>query len=281
MMHSHHAHAHGSPGMGFGMALLVALCLGSVLLYLIAQARARDRGKGWSGRRTASFVIGMALIVCSLLPPLATRAHQDLSAHMYQHLLLGMFGPIAVVLGTPVTLALRALPTSVSRRLVALLHGGPVRWISHPVSALVLNVGGMGVLYMSPLYALMAVHGTLHTLVHFHFLAAGCLFAWSILQLEPAGPHRLSAQARLAILFVAIAAHATIAKAMYAYGFPRGTVHSGEELQRAAKIMYYGGDLSELLLMVVLFMGWPRAASASEPGGVLAAERVRVPLDSN
>lgn len=35
-----------------------------------------------------------------------------------------------------------------------------------------------------------------HTLVHFHFLAAGGLFSWSILQLETGGPHRISAPAR-------------------------------------------------------------------------------------
>jgi putative membrane protein len=256
----HREHVHSSNGleMRFGMTLLVALCAAALVLYLGAYVRERARAKRWSALRTLSFVGGMGLTIASLLPPLAHRAHEDLSAHMYQHLCLGMFAPIAIVLGKPVTLMLRALPAHAARRAVRLLHGAPVRWLRQPVSALFLNVGGMAVLYLTPLYAWMGTYGALHTLVHVHFLAAGCLFSWSILQLEPAGPERWSAPARLTVLFVAIAAHATVAKVMYAHGFPRGTAHAAAELERAAQVMYYGGDLAELVLLVALFMRWPR-----------------------
>src|SRR5690606_8686269 len=110
--------------------------------------------------------------------------------------------------------------------------------------------------------ASMADNALLHTIVHGHFLAAGCLFSWSILQLEPAGPRRVSAPLRLVVLFVAIATHATIAKLMFAYGLPSGTMHSVVEIERAAQIMYYGGDLSELILLIVLFATWPRPTKA-------------------
>lgn len=271
-MDHEHAHSHSAAGLGLGMTLLAALSIVALLLYVIGHVRERARGKPWSPWRTASFVVGMGMVVAALAPPLAPLAHHDLSAHMVQHLLLGMFGPIAIALGMPVTLLLRALPAPAARRAVGVLHSAPVRGLSHPVTALILNIGGMAALYMTPLYARMAEHGALHTLVHFHFIAAGCLFAWSILQLERGGPHRLSAPARLVILFFAIAAHATVAKAMYAYGFPRGTTHALAEIERAAQLMYYGGDLSELVLMIVLFIRWPRGERS--PARAVAAGQV-------
>lgn len=253
----HPEQAHAASGSGAAMAVM-AVCLGAAtLLYLAAYLRERRHGRGWSRWRVASFVLGMAMVLGSLLPPLAARAHHELPAHMFQHLLLGMLGPIAIVLGTPVTLALRNLPPPVSRRIVGVLHSRPARLVSHPVTALLLNIGGMAALYLTPLYAMMAEHPALHVVVHVHFLAAGYLFSWAILQLEPAGSAHVSAPKRLAVLFVAIAAHAVLAKAMYAFGFPRGTVHGLAEIELAAQIMYYGGDLSELLLMIVLFATWP------------------------
>lgn len=157
-----------------------------------------------------------------------------------------------------------------AKNLVRVLHSRVVRWLSHPVTALALNLGGMGVLYLTPLYSMMHEYAVLHTFVHVHFFVAGCLFSWAILQLEPAGSIRVSAPMRLTVLFVAIAAHANIAKAMFAFGFPRQTAHSLAEIEQAAKIMYYGGDFSEMLLMIVLFATWPRKRVAPRTGRVVA-----------
>lgn len=264
-LHHEHLHTSGASATSLGILLLLALCLTLLVLYAFAFGRELCRGRRWSVWRASSFGLGMAMVLASLLPPLAPLAHHHLPTHMVQHLLLGMLGPIALVIGMPVTLALRSLPVRAARRLVRILHSPDIRFLCHPATALVLNIGGMAALYMTPLYAGMAEHAVLHALVHFHFLAAGCLFSWSILQLEPAGSLRVSAPIRLAVLFVAIATHATIAKAMYAYALPSGTIHSPAELERAAQIMYYGGDLSELILLLILFATWPRRAVKSQP----------------
>lgn len=262
-MHDEHVHVHGAGPASLGMALLLAVSVLLAVLYLVTVVREHLRGRPWSHWRTTGFMLGMTLVSVPLLPPLAPLAHHHLSAHMFQHLLLGMLGPIGIVLGRPVTLTLRALPVSAARRTVLFLQSQPVRWVSHPVSALLLNIGGMAALYLTPLYSSMAEHAALHVFVHLHFFAAGSLFSWAILQLEPAALHRISARARLVVLFVAIAAHATLAKVMYAYGFPRDTPHSLPEIEEAAQIMYYGGDFSELVLMVLLFATWPASAAKS------------------
>lgn len=260
-------HAQRSVGMSglFGLSILV------VGLYLFAVAREKRRGASWSRFRTASFVGGMGLVIFSLMPLMVSLSHRDLRVHMVQHVMLGMIGPVGVVLGAPVTLALRTLNVRSARRLVGVLRSPPIHWISHPVVALVLNVGGMAVLYATPLFAVMMADPRVHLVAHAHFLIAGCLFSWAIAGIDP-GPARPSHVTRLVFLFIAIAAHATLAKAMYAYGWPPGTHYSAVEIRHAAKIMYYGGDLSELLLAIALFANW-RGRSLNRLCGMLAYTR--------
>jgi putative membrane protein len=247
-------HLHGGPGAL--PPLLAPLLIAAVLVALYGVAVLRQRPRRWSWWRTASWVAGSALLALAFGPPLAALAHQDLRAHMAQHLLLGMFAPLGLVLAAPGTLTLRALPVPAARRLVGLLGSHPLRWLSHPLSALALNVGGMYLLYLTPLYELSRQSGALHVALHAHFLAAGCLFTWAIAGVDPA-PHRAAWPLRLAVLTGSIAAHATLAKLMYASGLPRGVADLAE-LQAAAQLMYYGGDLAELLLAIALFSHWYR-----------------------
>lgn len=71
------------------------------------------------------------------------------------------------------------------------------------------------------------------------------------------GPQR-GMTTRLIALFLGIAAHAYLSKLMYIYLWPQHTPHSAGEIRAAAQIMYYGGDLAEGLLAVVLFADWYR-----------------------
>lgn len=187
-----------------------------------------------------------------------------------QHLLLGMVVPLLLVLASPVTLLLRSLPGSAVRLMARALRSTPARLLAHPVSALLLNVGAMYLLYLTPLFAMTLSSAFLHVLVHWHFLAAGCLFTWVVLAGPDPAPHAPGPWVRLGVLFAAMAAHATLGKLMYGFGWPRGTPYGLEEIQAAAKLMYYGGDLAELLLLIVLFVrwkpfGWP-AGNATRAG---------------
>ncbi|AKF05168.1 cytochrome c oxidase assembly protein [Sandaracinus amylolyticus] len=238
-------------------ALLLSLVALALVLYALAMIVARRRGRAWGLAPTLSFALGATLVIVAMSPPLVARAHHDLRAHMLQHLLLGMLGPIGLALGAPITLALRALPHDAARALARLLHTAPLRALASPFVALALNVGGMAALYATPLYAAMHTSPSLHVLVHLHFLLAGTLFSWSIAGRDRV--HRASHGVRLAALFVSAAAHATLSKAMYAYGWPLGTHHALAEIRSAAELMYYGGDLAEIVLAIALFATWPWA----------------------
>ncbi len=238
-------------------ALAAALTLGAALAaYVWAARRERARGRAWRGWRVASFAAGVTLLAAAAAPPLGAWAHHDPRGHVVRHLLLGMLAPLALVLAAPATLVLRALPVRAARRVTAVLRRPAAHRLAHPAAALALDVGALYLLYLTPLYALALRTPALHALVHLHFVVAGCLFAWATVGPDPA-PRRPAAGVRLAAIGAAVAAHATLAKLMYAYGWPRGTPHGADELRAAAQLMYYGGDATELLLLVAFF--WRRS----------------------
>ena len=71
---------------------------------------------------------------------------------MHQHLLTGMYAPLGLVLGAPVTLLLRTLPAGSRWRIGRLLRSRPVHLVVNPIIALGLNLGGLAALYFTPLY---------------------------------------------------------------------------------------------------------------------------------
>lgn len=255
-----------------GAASLAWLPVVAFLGYLAAALRERHLGRRWSRWRTASFAAGMGLLAFAMHPAVAAAAHRDFQGHMLQHLLLGMLAPIPIVLSAPVTLILRTLPTQAARKVAGAFRRQPVHALSHPLVALTLDAGGLWLLYLTPLYAATLHHAGLQAALHVHFIVAGCLFAWSLIGLDPS-PRPTRFSLRLVVLGVAIAAHSTLAKVLYAYGWPRGTPYSVEDIQRGAQLMYYAGDAVELLLLMILFSRWYRTRVRRDP----QSRRYRVP----
>lgn len=242
-------HGHALPSAAL---VLVWALIAAVLGAYVTAARRRSHWIRW---RTLSFATGCVLLLVALSTPVVHWAHDDLRGHMVQHLVLGMFAPILLVMAAPVTLMLSSVSSATARRLVRILHSRPVQAVGHPVTALLLNIGGMALLYATPLFALSRTSTWLHVLVHYHFIAAGYLFAWAIAGPDPA-PCRPSLRYRALVLFIAIAVHSTLGKLMYVHGWPQGTGASRAELEAAAQWMYYGGDLAEMLLIAALGLAW-------------------------
>jgi putative membrane protein len=159
-----------------------------------------------------------------------------------------------------------------------LLRSRPVHVLIHPVTVVVLTVGGLVALYCTPLYAVMNGETGLHHLVHVHFFATGYLFALLVAGPDPM-PRRPSVPARLVVLGIAIVAHAVLSQLLYA-GVIAVPVPDAQR-RGAAELMYYGGDIAELLLAMALLASWhPRPARPAGPrfgswrrrGGRLSAE---------
>lgn len=254
-------HDHGSTS--WSQALLIwplLLFLGAA--YLVLAARSRRRGRPWP--RTRFVWLGLAFAVLSLAcsPRAVHLAHEDFRWHVAQHLAVGMLAPLGVALARPTTLLMRSLNVHRARRVARFLHTPVLRAAASPVGALLLNVGGMYVLYLTPLYALTLRAPTLHALVELHVLAAGVLYASVLAGVEPL-VSRASFPLRVAVLIVGAAGHAMLGKLLYAGLWPRGTADAPETLRSAAQLMYYGGDVAEVLLAVLVFHEWVRRRRAT------------------
>ncbi|MFF7361606.1 cytochrome c oxidase assembly protein [Streptomyces sp. NPDC008125] len=248
-------HGHGGGGLpGAATTVLVLLVAAGGYLCAVRRAKRRNAVRGWNSWRSVSFLTGLALLGIALLPPLGHTAHTDFRAHMAQHMLVGMYAPLALALAAPLTLALRALPADRARQATAVLHSPPARVLSHPAVALLLSTGTLALLYFTPLYDTAMVHPAGSRLLHTHFLLSGYLFAHVMAGPDPA-PHRAGVPVRLVYLGIAIAFHALVAQAMYGGFFVQ--IHAPVvQVQQGAEIMYYGGDVAELLLAVALVATW-------------------------
>lgn len=242
--------------------VLAALVIAATCVYVPLALFQQRLGKPWSRWRIAAWVSGSVLLLLGLSPSLVPYPSGDFRAHMLSHLLLGMIAPLGLVLSAPVTLLLSSVPRRAARAIVALLRTRFVRFISRPFVALVLNVGGMAVLYFTPLYQLATAKPWLHHMVQVHFILAGYLFAWVIAGPDPA-PRRPGVFHRLVVLGVAIVVHATLAQLMYAGAFVAVEAPIAQ-LRGGAELMYYGGDIADLLLALAMVSTWRHRRRATD-----------------
>jgi putative membrane protein len=240
-----HQHAAAAP-----LGVVASVVLGIAALgYLAAVLAVRRRDRSWPGHRTALWLLGLLAAVAAVVGPLPARP--DFAAHMVGHVLLGMLAPVLLVGGTPVALALRALPVTGARRLTRVLRAAPVVVLTSPVAAAVLSVGGLWLLYRTGLHAATMRHPLLQLAVQAHVLVAGYLFTAALVGRDPA-PHR-PLGLRAAVLVAAVAAHNVLAKVLVADP-PSGV--SATDALAGGQIMYYLGAPVELGLFVLLGLEW-------------------------
>lgn len=201
---------------------LVAVLLGG--LYAAGVVRLLRRGDKWPWGRTVSWFIGVALLVFSTQSGLARYAKVMFDMHMIEHMTLSMVVPIFLVLGGPVTLALRALKPAARRGdrgprewITTILHSRFTKVIAHPGVATFIFVGSTYALYFTPLFESAMQEHLGHIWMTLHFLLSGCLFFWVIVGIDPA-PSRLPHVGRLLMLFVTMPFHAFFGIAMMMTG---------------------------------------------------------------
>ncbi|MEZ0093007.1 cytochrome c oxidase assembly protein [Streptacidiphilus sp. EB129] len=197
------------PGTNWPFLVLCTLLLG---FYLAGVVRLRRRGDSWPVGRTVSWVLGVLTVGLVTCTGLNEYGMQLLSAHMMQHMVLSMLSPIILLLGAPITLALRALPAARGRfsprdLLVSLLHSRYLKVISHPAFTIPLFIASLYGLYFTPLFDYLMRSTAGHTLMMAHFLAVGLLFFWPIMGVDP-GPHRAGHLMRILELFIGMPFHA-------------------------------------------------------------------------
>lgn len=180
---------------------------GMAVLYLLGVRRLARRGRRWSPARTTSFLVGVGVLVFATSSGLAAYDTVLFSAHVGQHLLLGMVAPLFLALGAPITLALQAASRATQVAILDLLSSRVGKVLGHPAVAWLVFGGSMVVLYLTPLFELSLRNGFVHGAVHLHVLLAGCLFFWAVVGIDRA-PVQLSHPARLGLVLLAVPFHA-------------------------------------------------------------------------
>jgi putative membrane protein len=247
---------HGGHGDLDATALLAVLvAVPAVWAYLHGVRRGSGR-RPWPWSRTCCWLAGTLAVLLGSAGPLAAAAHVDFRAHAAAHVLVGMLGPLLLCLAAPITLALRTLPVAAARRVSGLMRRRPLRVLTEPSLVVLLNVGGLWLLYTTPLLRLAHENAAVHLLVHVHLVLAGYLLAAVLVGRDPL-PHRRSHLHRAVVLVAALAGHGILAKLLYASppaGIDPATAQAG------AMVMYYGGDAVEIMLAVLLCRGWFRVS---------------------
>ncbi|WLR51943.1 cytochrome c oxidase assembly protein [Bacillus tianshenii] len=232
-----------------------ALFVLALAAYVTAAILSSRKYKQWPRARYVYLFFGVLSAAVVMVGPLANRAHDDFVAHMVGHLLLGMLAPLLIALAAPMKLMLRTLPVHTARRFTRLLKSWPFRLASDPIGASLLNIGGLWLLYTTDLYMMMQQSFIVHLLVHIHVFLAGYLFTISMIYID-LSPHRTSYIYRTIVFIIALAGHGILSKYIYAHppaGVPR------EQAEIGGKIMYYGGDLIDIVLIFILCLHWFRA----------------------
>lgn len=262
----------GWTGNGLGLAI-VGLGLA---LYLRGVWALRTRGDSWPMARTVSWCAGMAVVGWATFGGLGEYSHVMFSAHMAAHMVLSMIAPILLVLGAPMTLALRTLPGprragEVGPRalLLSFLHSRWSRLVTHPLVAPVLFTGSLYGLYFSPMFQTLMSNHWGHTVMDVHFLAVGSLYYYVLIGVDPS-PRILQPLVRFGLLLVTVPFHAFFAIAVMS----SDTVLAGDYwrlLDRPFRTdlladQYLGGgiawamgEIPLILVMGALFVQWIRS----------------------
>jgi cytochrome c oxidase assembly factor CtaG/cytochrome c2 len=150
----------------------VALVLGA--LYMAALVR-RHRGHRSAPSPAWAGALGTLAMVAAMLPPLDHAAAVLLSAHMSQHLLLGLVAAPLLARSAPVAVLAEVLPRS--SRVRRLLH------VPIPTfAAWCLHAAALWAWHLPPLYALALQRPAVHGLDHALLLGTGVLFWWTAMR---------------------------------------------------------------------------------------------------
>ena len=201
-------------------ALMIALLITAVALYVKGVIVLKKRGDSWPVGRTIAFASGIALIDFATSGGLGVYAIFSFEYHMIAHMLLGMIAPIGLVLGAPITLALRTLPQGrnpeergIRSFALTMLHSRYAIVLTNPITALAIFDGSLFVLYFTDLFGALMQNHVGHILMNIHFILAGFLFFNVIIGVDP-NPRRYPHILRIVVLFGAISLHAFFSVAL-------------------------------------------------------------------
>lgn len=221
--------------------------------------------------RTISYVAGVLSVMLVMCTGLNDYGMVMFSVHMVQHMVISMLSPILILLGAPITLALRAMPPAGRGRkgprewLLALLHSRYMRIITHPAFTIPLFIASLYALYFTPIFDFLMGSKTGHIAMMIHFLAVGVVFFWPIIGVDP-GPHRPGYLMRMLELFAGMPFHAFFGIALMmasepmveTFKNPPGSlaIDALSDQNAAGGIAWAFSEVPSVLVLIALLFQW-------------------------
>jgi cytochrome c oxidase assembly factor CtaG/putative copper export protein len=245
-------------------------------LYLAGVWRLRKRGDAWPTGRIVAWLCGCAVLLFASSSGIGRYMPAMFSMHMAAHMLLSMLVPVLLVLGAPVTLALRALPAARGddppgprEWLLAALHSRVSRLLTNPIVATIIFVSGFYGLYFGGIFDVAVTSHAAHVAMNLHFLLTGYLFYWVVIGVDPT-PRPIPPIAKLAVVFASLPLHAFFGvvlmgtKAVLAGDFYKSLQlpwHTDllADQRLGGGIAWSAGEVPLVLVLIALFIQWRRS----------------------
>jgi cytochrome c oxidase assembly factor CtaG len=123
--------------------------------------------------RTINFTLGLLIVFLAFVSPVDKLGEDYLfSAHMLQHMMLGLFAPPLLVAGLPQSLVSAVLKLPLMAR--------AERILGHPILTLIVGVGTFWIWHLPRLYDLALDNDFVHAVEHMSFLITGCMLWWPV-----------------------------------------------------------------------------------------------------
>jgi putative copper resistance protein D len=256
--------------------LMLGLLIFIVALYIKGVIILSRRGVKWPVGRTIAFAAGISAVDFATSGGLGLYSHFSFSAHMSAHMIIGMIAPIGIVLGAPITLALRTLPIGrdpqergIRGSFIAFLHSRLGKFYTNPIVALAIFDGSLFALYFTPLFGSLMQGHTGHFIMSLHFLLAGFLFFQILIGIDPM-PQKVPHLVKIIIIFAAMSIHAFFSiSIMSASTLIDGGYFAQLERPWATDLLadqklggsigWAMGEIPILLALLAVFIQWSRA----------------------
>lgn len=194
------------------------LFAGGATWWYVATARAVSRehpAAPWPKKRLAFFLSGIGVMAFAVTSPPFSYDGVLFTVHMWQHILLMMVAAPLLLLGTPITLLMRAVSPETRRNVILpILHSRVVRALTFPVVAWLLFAGTMWGSHYSPLFNAALEHEWLHWLEHVLYVTVALMFWWQVIGLDPT-PWRMAHPIRMLYVFLQMPQNSFLALSIY------------------------------------------------------------------
>jgi putative membrane protein len=252
------------------------LLVGAAYLWAVRRVDRAHPGNPVPRSRVIAFLAGLAAIEIALQSIIERYDTTLFSVHMVQHILLTLVAPPLLALGGPITLLLRVVRPDVRRRVaLPILHSRLLRVVSFPVVAWLLFASVMWGTHFSPIFNESLDHPLVHQLEHLAYLAAGLLFWWPAVGVDPS-PWRIPHPVRAMYLFLQMPQNTFLALSIYSAAAPLYQHYAAIRLpwgpspladqQIAGGLMWIVGDIVFIVAIVLTVVGWMRSEEREAVG---------------